>query len=70
MMLTPPSGADLGPAADARLRAEQDRGAPPGQAAHGPVPRACCYTVDEGYLLPTLLSASQVRRTLPDAVAV
>ena len=69
MMLTPSSGADLGPAADALRRAEQDRGARPGQAAHGPVPRACCYTVDEGYLLPTLLSASQVRRTLPRAAA-
>lgn len=31
--------------------------------------RACCYTVDEGYLLPTLLSASQLRRELPREVA-
>ncbi len=29
-----------------------------------PERRACCYTVDEGYLLPTLLSASQLRRSL------
>lgn len=35
----------------------------------GPVRRACCYTVDEGYLLPTLLSASQLRTSLPRACA-
>lgn len=29
----------------------------------------CCYTVDEAYLLPTLLSASQLRRSLPRSAA-
>lgn len=29
----------------------------------------CCYTIDEGYLLPTLLSASQLRRSLPVELA-
>ena len=33
------------------------------------VRRACCYTVDEGYLVPTLLSASQLRRSLPQGSA-
>jgi hypothetical protein len=31
--------------------------------------RACCYTIDEGYLLPTLLSAFQLRRDLPAGIA-
>ena len=31
--------------------------------------RACCYTIDQGYLLPTLLSAFQLRRQLPAGVA-
>lgn len=31
--------------------------------------RACCYTIDEGYLLPTLLSAFQLRRELPAGIA-
>ncbi|TXM78370.1 hypothetical protein FV218_02750, partial [Methylobacterium sp. WL69] len=31
--------------------------------------RACCYTIDEGYLLPTLLSAFQLRRELSAGVA-
>ena len=31
--------------------------------------RVCCYTIDEGYLLPTLLSASQLRRSLPTGLA-
>ena len=31
--------------------------------------RVCCYTTDEGYLLPTLLSASQARDALPRDVA-
>lgn len=31
--------------------------------------RACCYTIDEGYLLPTLLSAFQLRRDLPTGIA-
>ena len=39
-------------------------------AGHGGrVSRACCYTIDEGYLLPTLLSASQLRASLPRACA-
>ena len=38
------------------------------EAADGPA-RACCYTIDEGYLMPTLLSASQLRRAMPHAVA-
>ena len=28
--------------------------------------KACCYTIDEGYLLPTLLSSIQVRNTTPN----
>ena len=35
----------------------------------GAASRVCCYTIDEGYLLPTLLSASQLRRSLPDGLA-
>ncbi|MCJ2082818.1 glycosyltransferase family 8 protein [Methylobacterium sp. J-090] len=31
--------------------------------------RACCYTIDEGYLLPTLLSAFQLRSALPAKIA-
>lgn len=30
---------------------------------------ACCYAVNEGYLFPTLLSASQLRRKTPSGVA-
>jgi len=39
-------------------------------SAIDPAPQACCcYTVNEGYLLPTLLSASQLRRSLPRRAA-
>ena len=56
---------------------ERHESAPSSEAARdgaegglgGPVTRACCYTIDEGYLLPTLLSASQLRRQLPRACA-
>lgn len=43
----------------------RDRAAEPG----GGPGRACCYTINEGYLMPTLLSASQLRRSLPAGVA-
>ena len=42
----------------------------PRPSAPGGAPsRVCCYTVDEGYLLPTLISASQLRRGLPPGLA-
>ena len=68
-MSNPPPSNLNGPSgvqAIARGTAEMAGSGP--ESADGPT-RACCYTINEGYLMPTLLSASQLRQSLPRAVA-
>ncbi|RYB03257.1 glycosyltransferase family 8 protein [Lichenibacterium ramalinae] len=68
-MSTPSSSNPTGAAGAPGPARGAEAGPDSGPETGGGPSRACCYTVNEGYLLPTLLSASQLRRNLPRALA-
>lgn len=70
-LITPRSWRDgVDPDPRLRSRAVGRDAAGQGQAAgHAAARACCCYTANEAYLVPTLLSASQLRRGTPREVA-